>query len=81
MGSETIEKISRTTKNDMRVRHTLMMMLISEAELAQDNCYSRFLLHGANSLLHSHYANGVNWRTWKGYYYSLKTTEMKIRPT
>ncbi|XP_019643623.1 PREDICTED: microfibril-associated glycoprotein 4-like [Branchiostoma belcheri] len=24
--------------------------------------------------------NGVNWLTWKGYYYSLKHTEMKIRP-
>ena len=29
---------------------------------------------------HSSYANGVNWRYWKGYYYSLKRTEMKIRP-
>ncbi|XP_071952057.1 uncharacterized protein [Antedon mediterranea] len=25
------------------------------------------------------YANGVIWQTWKSYYYSLKTTEMKIR--
>ena len=28
---------------------------------------------------HTSYADGVNWRTWKGYYYSLKFTEMKIR--
>jgi len=29
---------------------------------------------------HSSYANGVNWRYWTGYYYSLRFTEMKIRP-
>ena len=32
--------------------------------------------HGA----HSSYGNGVNWYHWKGYYYSLKKAEMKIRP-
>uniref|UniRef100_T1IR41 Fibrinogen C-terminal domain-containing protein n=1 Tax=Strigamia maritima TaxID=126957 RepID=T1IR41_STRMM len=30
---------------------------------------------------HTTYANGVNWRTWLGYHYSLKITEMKVRPT
>lgn len=29
---------------------------------------------------HTSYADGVNWERWKGYYYSLKRTEMKIRP-
>ncbi|XP_066020134.1 microfibril-associated glycoprotein 4-like isoform X2 [Pocillopora verrucosa] len=29
---------------------------------------------------HSTYADGVNWHHWKGHYYSLKRTEMKIRP-
>jgi len=28
---------------------------------------------------HSLYAIGVTWKTWKGYYYSLKTTEIKFR--
>ncbi|KAF6031752.1 hypothetical protein EB796_009959 [Bugula neritina] len=28
---------------------------------------------------HASFANGVNWKTWKGYNYSLKTTEMKFR--
>ncbi|XP_043940828.1 microfibril-associated glycoprotein 4-like [Protopterus annectens] len=29
---------------------------------------------------HTSYANGVNWCTWKGYYYSVKISEMKMRP-
>jgi len=29
---------------------------------------------------HTSYADGVNWAHWKGDYYSLKFTEMKIKP-
>ncbi|XP_066295017.1 microfibril-associated glycoprotein 4-like isoform X3 [Branchiostoma lanceolatum] len=29
---------------------------------------------------HTSRADGVNWNAWKGFYYSLKHTEMKIRP-
>ena len=29
---------------------------------------------------HSPCCDGVNWYHWKGHYYSLKRTEMKIRP-
>ena len=29
---------------------------------------------------HTSYGDGVNWRLWLGYYYSLKKTVMKIRP-
>jgi len=27
------------------------------------------------------YGEGINWSTWHDYYYSMKTTEMKIQPT
>ena len=26
------------------------------------------------------FADGVNWKTWMGYYYSVKRVEVKIRP-
>jgi hypothetical protein len=29
---------------------------------------------------HTSTADGVNWHAWKGHYYSLKKTEMKLRP-
>lgn len=29
---------------------------------------------------HDSFADGVNWHSWKGYYYSLKFVEMKIKP-
>ncbi|XP_066515790.1 microfibril-associated glycoprotein 4-like [Hoplias malabaricus] len=29
---------------------------------------------------HSRYGHGVIWQTWKGFYYSLKSVTMKIRP-
>ena len=28
----------------------------------------------------SKYGTGINWRSWKGYNYSLKKTEVMIRP-
>ena len=30
---------------------------------------------------HTSYADGVNWYHWRGHYYSLQKTGMKIRPS
>ena len=30
---------------------------------------------------HTSYADGVNWYRWRGFYYSLQKTDMKIRPS
>ena len=29
---------------------------------------------------HTSFANGVNWKQWKDYHYSLKRAEMKLKP-
>ena len=45
-------------------------------EYCHDSNLNGLYLRGPQS---SH-SDGVNWDTWKGEYYSLKKTEMKIRP-
>ena len=46
--------------------------------------YTTCRLANLNSLYHlgphESRADGINWRSWKGDYYSAKRSEMKIRP-
>ena len=44
-------------------------------EKCHDSNLNGLYLNGS----HTTFADGVNWRQWKGYNYSLKRSEMKIR--
>jgi ficolin len=62
----------------------------ADHDLRPDNCAVVF--HGAWWYSNCHESNlnglynsqtfgvGINWYPWRGYYYSLKHVEMKIRP-
>ncbi|KAL5022314.1 hypothetical protein ScPMuIL_001469 [Solemya velum] len=44
-----------------------------------NKCHSSNLNGIYHAGAHSSYADGVNWQGWRGYRYSLKSTEMKVR--
>ena len=44
-----------------------------------DSCHVSNLNGLYHNGSHPSYADGVNWYSWKGFYYSLKFTEMKVR--
>ena len=43
-------------------------------------CHSSNLNGRYHNGNHSSYADGINWRAWKGFYYSAKQADMKIKP-
>ena len=45
-----------------------------------ESCHSSNLNGRYHGGRHLSYADGINWYPWHGYYYSLKHTEMKIKP-
>ena len=45
-----------------------------------ESCHSSNLNGLYHHGSHSSYADGVNWDAWKGYNYSAKRAEMKMRP-
>ncbi|XP_035685685.1 ryncolin-1-like [Branchiostoma floridae] len=88
----TVEGYSGTAGDGMAV-HSAMIFSTKDDVHDIHDCAQRFkggwwynrchhanlngLYHGG---AHQSYADGVNWGLWKGQYYSLKHTEMKIRP-
>ncbi|CAH3018812.1 unnamed protein product [Porites evermanni] len=70
-----------TTKDQDNDRHKTVNCAVShKGGWWYGSCHSSNLnglyLHGQ----HSSHADGVNWFAWKGYKYSAKRAEMKIRP-
>ena len=45
----------------------------------ESNLNSQYLGNSENKGVVTSFADSINWRTWKEYYYSLKFTEMKVR--
>ena len=80
------------TAGDSFTRHNGRQFSTKDRENNAHNCANRYngawwyadchssnlngLYHGGS---HTSYADGVNWYTWKGYYYSFRFAEMKLR--
>lgn len=80
--------------NSLPARGTKFSTIDMDNDAWKENCAKRFsgawwysACHNSNlnglylEGKHESFGNGVNWYHWKGYHYSLKNTEMKVRPT
>ena len=80
--------------NSLPARETPFSTIDNDNDAWSKNCANRFsgawwysACHNSNLNglylrgQHESFGNGVNWFHWKGYHYSLKTTEMKVRRT
>ena len=45
----------------------------------ESNLNGQYLGSSGNKGVVTPFADSINWKSWKGYYYSLKFTEMKVR--
>ena len=69
-----------TTKDqDNDIHNTLNCAVSFKGAWWHRDCHQSNLNGKYLSGQHTSYADGVEWYQWKGHYYSLKTTEMKLR--
>ncbi|KAI8481645.1 hypothetical protein Bbelb_406460 [Branchiostoma belcheri] len=91
----TVEGFSGTAGDALTVRHSSTFFSTKDRDNDSVGSSCARTYHGAwwysdchNSNLnglyqagaHQDHGDGINWQPWKGWYYSLKRTEMKIRP-
>ena len=69
-----------STKDEDHDNHAGSCAVTYKGAWWYDQCHSSNLNGVYLAGSHSSYADGVNWLAWRGYHYSLKSVEMKMRP-